>query len=195
MGRRKDLSTEEVLQQVIEASRKLFVSKGYFNTTIPDIVKESGISIGAIYHHFGNKQNLAKFLYDETMEVFIKRLNTVIAEANSLQSKLEAIIKLLFKMTEKNPYVMEYMLFMKHTEIYEDALPICMSRPFQIIKDLLEEGISKNEIREGRLEIVTASFLGIPLKIIELKLGGVIDYPLDECIEETVINSWNAIKK
>lgn len=98
-------------------------------------------------------------------------------------------------MTEEDPIVMEYLLFTKHKEIYEEAVPICMSKPFRVIQDLLEEGVKNKEIRDGRPEILTASFVGIPLKIIELKLRGVINYPLQEVFEDTVNSAWDAVKK
>ena len=46
--------------QVMASALRLFTGQGYFNTSIPDIVKDSGISTGSIYHHFGDKEGIAK---------------------------------------------------------------------------------------------------------------------------------------
>ncbi len=48
-----------------EASQRLFLEKGYDNTTIQDIVNElDGLSKGAIYHHFKSKEEIMSALGD-----------------------------------------------------------------------------------------------------------------------------------
>ncbi|MBX3704195.1 MAG: helix-turn-helix transcriptional regulator [Steroidobacteraceae bacterium] len=40
----------------------LFVERGYFGTSVHDIVGASNVSIGSIYHHFGDKAGIARAL-------------------------------------------------------------------------------------------------------------------------------------
>ena len=46
--------------RVLEAAASLFIRKGYEETTMQDIMEESGLSKGAIYHHFAGKQEILK---------------------------------------------------------------------------------------------------------------------------------------
>ena len=52
-------------ERVLQASLELFVAKGYFNTNVPDISKLSKCSVGSIYHHFLNKEEIAGMLYED----------------------------------------------------------------------------------------------------------------------------------
>ncbi|MGI6255568.1 MAG: TetR/AcrR family transcriptional regulator [Acutalibacter sp.] len=48
--------TEEL---ILEAAQKLFLEKGYENTTIQDIVNQlHGLTKGAVYHHFKSKEEI-----------------------------------------------------------------------------------------------------------------------------------------
>lgn len=50
---------EETINRILVAAEKLFLEKGYENTTIQDIVNELGnLSKGAIYHHFKSKEEI-----------------------------------------------------------------------------------------------------------------------------------------
>lgn len=49
---------EETVIKIIEVASALFMSKGYDNTSIQDIVNHLGMSKGAIYHHFKSKEEL-----------------------------------------------------------------------------------------------------------------------------------------
>lgn len=51
-------SGEESRKKILEVAEKLFLEKGYDDTSISDIVKELGMTKGVIYHHFKSKQNI-----------------------------------------------------------------------------------------------------------------------------------------
>lgn len=50
--------TEETIQTLLQSATRLFGERGYADTSLDDIAHDSGLTIGAIYHHFGNKKNL-----------------------------------------------------------------------------------------------------------------------------------------
>ncbi|MEG1780037.1 MAG: TetR/AcrR family transcriptional regulator [Clostridium sp.] len=50
---------EETVRLILEESLKLFIKKGYENTSIQDIIDNlGGLSKGAIYHHFKSKEEI-----------------------------------------------------------------------------------------------------------------------------------------
>ena len=56
--------------KIIDAAMKLFLEKGYENTTMQDIVQASGMSKGAIYHYFKSKQEIVAYLSNYEKELF-----------------------------------------------------------------------------------------------------------------------------
>lgn len=46
-------------ERILDAAQRLFLEKGYENTTIQDIVNElGGLTKGAVYHHFKSKEEI-----------------------------------------------------------------------------------------------------------------------------------------
>ena len=46
-------------ERILDVAQRLFLEKGYENTTIQDIVDElSGLTKGAVYHHFKSKDEI-----------------------------------------------------------------------------------------------------------------------------------------
>lgn len=60
---------EKTVEQILEAATKLFIEKGYEQTTILDIVGEmDGLTRGAFYHHFKSKEEVFDALIAQTNE-------------------------------------------------------------------------------------------------------------------------------
>ena len=50
---------EVTQEKILDAAKRLFLTKGYENTTIQDIVAElGGLTKGAVYHHFKSKEDI-----------------------------------------------------------------------------------------------------------------------------------------
>ena len=50
---------EVTVEKILDVAQRLFLEKGYDNTTIQDIVDGlGGLTKGAIYHHFKSKRKL-----------------------------------------------------------------------------------------------------------------------------------------
>lgn len=83
--------------KIIDAAMKLFLEKGYENTTMQDIVQVSGMSKGAIYHHFKSKQEIVAYLSNYEKEFFTKRLKELVTQAGmTAQQKISRMIAYLF---------------------------------------------------------------------------------------------------
>jgi AcrR family transcriptional regulator len=50
---------EVTVERILDVSQRLFLEKGYENTTIQDIVDGlDGLTKGAVYHHFKSKEEI-----------------------------------------------------------------------------------------------------------------------------------------
>jgi AcrR family transcriptional regulator len=73
------LPAEERKAQLLQAARKLFVAKGYRGTSINEIAAEVGVTKGAVYFHFGSKEDilleLVRYIFDGYEERFREGLS------------------------------------------------------------------------------------------------------------------------
>lgn len=84
---------EVTVERILDVSQRLFLEKGYDNTTIQDIVNElDGLSKGAVYHHFKSKEEIMDavgdrmFSANNPFEAVRKR-----SDLNGLEKLREAI--------------------------------------------------------------------------------------------------------
>lgn len=180
-------------EQVLRVALHLFTERGYFNTSIPDIVKASSVSTGSIYHHFGDKEGVAKQLYASLVERMEAAFDEIEARHASAHDRCRAVVELLFRMTEEEPAVMQFMLFSRHREFIPDQKPVCSSRPFVQMRNMVNAGMDSGEIKRLAPVVAASAVFGGALRLIQLRLDGILDEPLSTHLEEIWQCAWRSV--
>ena len=101
-------TTESRRQSILEAALACFASKGFMETTMEDIRKLSGASTGSIYHHFSNKEMLARALYLEGRNSLNATLSAL--TANTLREGIEGLVHAYLSWFEQHADLGQYLL-------------------------------------------------------------------------------------
>ena len=65
---------DQTRRALIAAARQLFADPGYFETSATDIVERAGVGTrGAFYHHFADKADLFRAVFEEVEQDLIRR--------------------------------------------------------------------------------------------------------------------------
>ena len=75
-------------RNIIEKSLQLFSVKGYFNTSISDILQATGLTKGGLYCHFKSKEEVWRAVYDDAVDIW---RSTVFKDIKSITDPLERI--------------------------------------------------------------------------------------------------------
>ena len=57
-------------RKIIENSLQLFSVKGYYNTSVSDILDATGLTKGGLYGHFASKEDIWYAVYDEAVSIW-----------------------------------------------------------------------------------------------------------------------------
>ena len=85
---------QEVRERILDAASRVFAEKGYHSSTIADVVRESGLSVGAIYSYFSSKDELIRLTCDQVAARGLDELAARLAPATSTAERLAIAIRL-----------------------------------------------------------------------------------------------------
>lgn len=154
-------------QKIIDVAYKLFLTKGYEETRISDIIRElDGLTKGAIYHYFDSKEDIFNAVVEKIGNKNIQLFDEIKNNSNlNASEKLSKIVRSGFHndnievITEISPNLLEspklltaFILEIKNVTIPKYILPI------------IKEGVTEGSIRtEHPIEI--AELIAILLNI------------------------------
>ena len=134
-------------RKIFETSMKLFAEKGYDATSIEEITATVGVAKGTLYYHFSSKEEIFKFLVEEGVKLLKNSIVIKTAKLTNSLDKIKAIILIEIKILVKYEDFMRIIL----SEIWGTSPRSKMCREYlfqyiQMIQEIVEEGIEKNEI-------------------------------------------------
>jgi AcrR family transcriptional regulator len=82
--------SEQTQAALIAAARSLFAERGYAAVGTEQIVREAGVTRGALYHHFDGKRELMRAVYEELESELAQELADSVVPGRSVRETLRA---------------------------------------------------------------------------------------------------------
>ena len=115
---------KEKQDRMINASLKIFAQQGYRHGSTDDIVREAAISKGLLFHYFGSKLGLYRFIYDYSVRYMNLELRS------SIDTKETDLFVLMKQMENAKMHAMKgypYMQQFLNRSLSEDSCEALLS--------------------------------------------------------------------
>jgi AcrR family transcriptional regulator len=181
----KNLSlVENRHQQIVDGACKIFFEKGYHPTTIRDIAKACGMSMGQLYHYIRSKDDVLYLIHKHMHQVwydYLKRSNLEQID-DPIQKFTEALNQIL-QFQNENKKLIQFVyseskyLDKKHLKV---VLEMDYSNVIGFWRNLLEE-VNKKKSIKGDLDIL-ASIIAFTLVFLPLRGWTLGDKPVKKTL-------------
>ncbi len=187
-------SPEPIDCKILTAALDLFVDKGYHSVSIHEVQKLADVSIGSIYRHFGGKEGIAEKLYKHILNEIDELIDGVMKEVDTPIEQLEEIIRQLFEHTETHQQIISFVFHSKHTDFLPDKPLMCDAAPFIKIRDITSQAIKIGDLKDTDTWVATSLIFGGAIRLIQLRLDGLIEKPLVEYMDILMSGLWGGLK-
>ena len=152
-------NTRNTRSRIVSAAWKLFYEQGYDDTTVEEIVEESGTSKGPFYHYFSGKDALLSSLSDLFDDKYQELIPTLEEDMDSFD-KLMYLNQELFLMID-NSVSLDLVARMYSSQLVTAGEKHLMDHNrlyYKLLRQIVSEGQKKGELRDDATvnEIVKA---------------------------------------
>ena len=104
-------------REIVDAAAELFQSRGYYATSVGDIVDQVGMSKPTIYHYFRSKEEILVYIHELIADRLLTDFAKVKEERVDPIDRLRAIFESFFAvMTDLRPHVRTFFTFFGEVE-------------------------------------------------------------------------------
>ncbi len=185
-------------EKILDAALLLFSTQGFYATTIPDIAKAMGMSVGNIYNYFSSKEILAKEIIKYSSDILGNEIRKVNEENCDTKEKIRKIVAVYFEMASHKPQHINYFLrvYLANKEVFKEGCEgmLCVSAFVTELMIFFEEGVARGELRNQDFFSAFGLFMGYLGGFVFLSGEGVLDKDLSYYIDDIALNIYNALK-
>ncbi|NPC87206.1 TetR/AcrR family transcriptional regulator, partial [Pyxidicoccus fallax] len=114
---------ERSRRAILDAALECFSRLGWAATTIEDIRKGSGASVGSVYHHFGAKEGIAVALYIDCLRQHQEALRARLEREVDAEGFVREVVTHHIAWSRANPDAARYLIQMRRDESVAAAEP------------------------------------------------------------------------
>jgi Transcriptional regulator len=150
---RRERDKERRKNEIVDAAEKLFLIKGYLETTMDDVAREAELSKGTLYLYFTSKEDLYHAIVLRGMEALTAFGERVAGEDMRGIDKVMALLKTYQEFLNERP---DYFTILTYTEIYnisnedtpiQQKLKQVTDTMLKLINESIQSGIADGSIR------------------------------------------------
>lgn len=145
----RQIRKEATRNRVIEAARELFDSQGYHGTTIREVARHAGVSVGSVFTTFASKDEILSQVMEERLEGLYAELDRVMPHLRGATvERLRTMFAIHFAFEVRHTR-----LFLAHIASAYDwtlgpaAKPMGQNQRLQgIIRECLGKGVEEGDV-------------------------------------------------
>ncbi len=156
-------------EQIEQEAQRLFVKQGIAETSIRDISRAAGISQGAMYNHYGSKEELARTMFMRSFAEAASALEVRARSEEGIEAKLRAMVRYIYGRFDADPIAIAYVFLARHK--YLSNLPTGFPHPYEPFRRAILEAMDQGEIPPGDDHVATSMVVGAIIQLIDTKVS------------------------
>lgn len=150
-------------EMILAAGIQVFSKKGYHHAKMEEIAIVAGIGKATIYEYFNSKLQLFQEIMESSYQRYSDSISTEKNSQMSMEERIQIITERHFRFCQQNMELSRIIFW--DTEIIDEELKEWFYSKRKekegILQSLIEEGISRGELREIDARLVTLMIGGI----------------------------------
>jgi len=141
--------SEATIASILAAAEALFLNQHYADVTMDDIAESAGVTKGALYHHFANKEALYAAMMLRDLKAKQALFNSAVNSPGTCRERLRRFTQIFLDLPREKRDLIK--LVRRDINIFNDPLRDKLIRAYQVALPEQAEVIIRDGICEGEL--------------------------------------------
>ena len=182
------------MELILNSAERLFVEKGYVDTSINDIAELADFSRTSIYQYFSSKEEIYVNILERYTDVLVERLSEATRNPVTTIDKIRAFLEELRKMIRMKPNFFELYFIQRHqveprlSRELKTQLNTKRRNLENVFRDFYRQGVERGEVRELGVKDASNLFFAqiMGMMLLHEYYGEEFDVTLDEHLDKSL---------
>jgi AcrR family transcriptional regulator len=161
---------EETRERIDRAAIVLFARQGVDGTSIRQIAKEAGISLGALYNHYSSKEKMVEAIFSKNWALVGHEFRRISNEHDSLDRRVLEMVRYVFEFFERDWELASLTFSQRHNALSQ--LHMDRNNPYLAMRIMVVTAMKRGEILRQDPDVATAMLMGAIVQVIDTKILG-----------------------
>jgi AcrR family transcriptional regulator len=179
-------------RSILDAALRSFEEHGVEGTTVDDVRRLSGASVGSIYHHFGGKEELASALYLDALRDYQRGLLELLRSDPDAELGIRALVRHHVRWVRDNRALAVYLLSRREPpseELREMNLEVLAAT-----SGWLEGQVRAGRVRRLPIDLYYTILIGPAQEFTRHWLEGHVKSSIEKAERELAEAAWRALR-
>jgi TetR/AcrR family acrAB operon transcriptional repressor len=154
------------INNILEATRDLFIEKQYADVTLKEIAKTAGVTKGALYHHFATKEDLYISMMHHYLDEIKESTQGNIQNSRGLSCRERLYLSLLNFLKLPNYALKVVALVRRDNNLFKDPTRADLIQAYQAaipdpVETILADGMSNGEIITADARLLAWQYIAL----------------------------------
>ena len=132
---------EERKQELIDTAERLFLEKGYEQTTVADIVREIEVAQGTFYYYFSSKEKILEAIIEKDITALEEDVRQIMSREDATAAiKLNAVVNSIIGISTSRREIMDYLHEESNAVMHEKMERHTIERLVPLMTRVVAEG-------------------------------------------------------
>lgn len=179
-------------KKILEKAEELFSVKGYNGTSIRAIAKNAEVNPALVNYHFNSKEGLYRTIFELRFSAYEKEISKIY-NIEGAWGKLEFLLEIFGDFIDSNQnfhlLLSREITLLQHSSIKE-IIVSNTRKNFQIIKEILSDGIESGVFRKVNIDLVTLNIIAFVPRIFSASpfIKGLLDWQKSDLAHKDLVS-------
>ena len=153
---------DERRREIVDAARELFVTVGYTETAVSDIVRQLGVAQGTFYWYFSSKEEVLQAIMRESAEQWLGVISGVVARTDmNAVDKLCTMEAELVRLAVESPELVHTFHLRANSAIHDRITDEMLAQCHPLITQTVRQGIGEGLFQVRSPEVASFFILAV----------------------------------
>ena len=195
LGRERIAREREArIHLILDSAERLFVEKGYAETSIHEIAAEADFSRTSVYQYFASKEEIYLRILDRYGDLLTERVTGATAGSSKVPEKIRAFLEEIRRIIREKPNFFSLYFIQRHqveprlSPELRARLNAKRRRLENVFRDFYRQGVERGEVRDIGVKDASNLFFAqiTGMMLLHEYYGDEFDVTLDEHLEKSL---------